>query len=272
MESGENMMEQSNEGFILSPQQKLQWRLGESEPHNMPFIVSHFTSRKEIDIKCLMQAIKQAVSNYEIFSLRLENLPELAFPFQIIDSKVQCEISHLDWQSLPESEFEHRIQQLVTDSTTLSSIYCIEDAQNRCHLVVKASSLLMDAASHSLLLQEITSCYLILKAEKADEDDDPVQYLDVSQYYNELLASDTEGREYWKDTLDRSQQNTSLHSQKLLSQESDFSSDFINLSLPKTLNQSLTNTKQDIEALLFGCWGVLISRLSIQKNIDVGIW
>uniref|UniRef100_A0A486XNV3 Peptide synthetase n=1 Tax=Rheinheimera sp. BAL341 TaxID=1708203 RepID=A0A486XNV3_9GAMM len=266
------MMEQSNEGFTLSPQQKLQWRLQERNPDASCFILSEFISIKEIDIQCFLQAIKLIIAKYEIFRIRLEKVPELEFPFQIIDSKIHCEVNYLDWRTLSEVEFEQKIQQQIIGLTELSAVYCIEDPRGRCHLVVKVSSLLMDAASHTLLVEEIVSCYTDLKEELSDEDDEPVQYIDVAQFYNELLASDIEGYKYWKKTLANTQHFTSLHCQKLVCEQSRFSSDFIKLSLPTTLNQTLISKELNIEKLLFGCWGDLISRLSSQDDISVGIW
>ncbi|HWS86559.1 MAG TPA: amino acid adenylation domain-containing protein [Pyrinomonadaceae bacterium] len=247
--------EVETEGYRLSPQQKQtwlaeqEWLAGQPQSAETPYTASATVELSgELRRGALAAAIAEVEQRHEILRTRCESLSGVKIPVQVIGRGGEV----LQW----------RLR---------------ETAQGRHELELRLPALCADRAGLRNLVREVAECYEA-QAGKAESvfADEPMQYAVVSEWLNELLASeDTEaGKQYWL------QQDLSALSEVKLPFETpavngpSFEPQSLRQVLPAEVSAKLEALAAErgttVEVVLLACWCVLLSRLTGAGDIIIG--
>ena len=86
------MANQIIEGFRLSPQQQRLWQLIKEDGASRYCAHCAFMLDGELDVHTLQGAIQDVIARHEILRTRLETVPGMKLPLQIIDDHVNIAI------------------------------------------------------------------------------------------------------------------------------------------------------------------------------------
>lgn len=196
------MLNQAIEGYHLSPIQRRLWMLAGDECTNVYRVHATVAVRGSLNRDVLQKSFQMAVQHNEILRTELCVLPGMALPVQVIDD---------------DGRFSE-IQELKTGESGLDKVFSAAAAEGassdhsalevklasvdaRSHLLTISSPAIgMDLKSLELLVQEVAGLYQCLEAGTNVAYSDVFQYVDVSQWLNELReAKETApGRKYWR--------------------------------------------------------------------------
>lgn len=187
-------MTESTEGFRLSPLQRHLTRC--QGPGDRNAFVTHaaVTARGPLDPERFEAALRDVCQMHEILRTRLETLPGMKMPVQVIEDTVSIDVDRLE----PRSGEPHR--ERVERALAESRRRCTERGKGLCavllpngqdQLIVLAhASMYGDARSIQNLLRDAARAYA--GEEPPDSDaDDVTQYADASEWLNSL-ADDAE--------------------------------------------------------------------------------
>ncbi|WP_036486324.1 non-ribosomal peptide synthetase [Myxosarcina sp. GI1] len=294
------------EGFWLSPQQKHLWSL---QPNSSAYRAQCAVNLEgELDVEILQQAIKQIVNRHEILRTRFVRQPGMIMPMQVIETVSNFSWQTLDLKDLTSQQQQLEIDKLFQTERNytydwekdalLRLSLLILSPQNHT-LLITLPSLCCDRTSLKNLVKEISYIYSSplnplppynppnfegmgdLENEndspqnwgaRGATDEEPTQYLQFSEWHNELLTEEDveEGQAYWQQ-LD-SPKTATLPFEKR-SSEINFQSDVYSVQFdPTIVNKlecvaSLHNTT--IEKLLLTYWQIFLWRLTGQSEITV---
>src|SRR5262249_2624444 len=141
-------------------------------------------------------------------------------------------------------------------------------------LMLGLPALNADAKALDILAQEIYRSYT--SGSEAKEADGPVQYVDLSEWQNELLErEDTQtGRAYWRQKDFSTRKNTRLPFE--LDSYSGLAFEPEHFSLPlwpdslKKIEELSAVYQTSCPVLLLACWQLLLGRLCGQPDVVVG--
>lgn len=267
------------EGFRLSPHQKHLWSL---QP-NCSVYRAQCTINLEgkLQVAILQQALQQIVNRHEILRTRFIRQPGIIIPMQVIENH-----STPFWQTFTLKDLTPQQQQLKIDelfqaernytfdwekdSLLRLSLLILSPQQHL--LLITLPSLCCDRHSLKNLVKEITftddKC---LNNEQLN--DEPVQYLQFSEWHNELLEEENAetGKAYWQKQLD-SLKTVTLPFEKQPS-EINFQPDVWSVQLDPAMVSKLEYVASlhdtTIEELLLTCWQILLWRITGQSEISV---
>src|SRR5215213_1720862 len=185
------------EGYRLSPQQNHLWLLqGKSVAFRSQCAV---WLEGELRLEVLEAALQQTIERHEILRTTFEQLPGMNAPLQIIGESVlslrRIEVTESELHELRREEFS-----AVFDFVSVPPVrFCLAKLTESKHvLLMTLSALCADARTMHNLAHEIGRHYGALLNSQAASDE-PLQYVQFSEWQNELLASEdaAEGRKYW---------------------------------------------------------------------------
>jgi amino acid adenylation domain-containing protein len=204
-------MQQSVEGFRLSPQQARLWRWLAAPAAGLPHAAYIAQCRVEIagelDRPALGRALERAGERNELLRTAFRLLPGLAAPLQVISAPVPLPLAGRDLSGRDPAEQEAELAaRLAADREApfdLAAVPLLRAslwtlAPQRHALLLTLPALLADAAGLDNLVREVALCYA--EALGAAPVEEPVQYVDLSEWQHELLDSEEtrEGREFWQ--------------------------------------------------------------------------
>ncbi|HEY0602462.1 MAG TPA: amino acid adenylation domain-containing protein [Herpetosiphonaceae bacterium] len=269
---------QPSEGFRLSPQQKRLWQLqaGQSTAYRTQGVV---LIEGPLQAERVLAALQQIVDRNEILRTTFHRRAGMALAVQVIADEAAPTLNQHDLGDVSPEQQAARIEllldQLAEQHHDLGSGSLLRTAlarlgENRHALLLSLPALCADAATIGNLAQELSQAYA---AEPFA--DDPTQYADVAELFNELLdADDTEsGRDYWR------QQEPGPSVQPALPLETPavertFAPQRRTLTLDRTVAAQIEacarqhNTSAEI--VLLAGWQILLGRLSAADAIVVG--
>ena len=184
------------EGFRLSPQQKHLWLLAQENPSSYYRTQGSFLLKGVLDKECLLKSLTLTIERLEILRTAFYNLPEMTIPLQVIKApylpvveQYNCQKDSKEKQlNKLEAIFNERLQRpLDIEKLPFLEVALIELSVNEIILVISLPSLCADRSSLSYLMAEIVSCYDQQESEVTR--DEPFQYIDFSEWQNELLES-----------------------------------------------------------------------------------
>lgn len=274
------------EGFRLSPQQKHLWLLAQENPISYYRTQGSFLLKGVLDKECLLKSLALTIERLEILRTAFYNLPEMTIPLQVIKApyfpvveQYNCQKDSKEKQlNKLEAIFNERLQRpLDIEKLPFLEVALIELSVNEIILVISLPSLCADRSSLSYLMAEIVSCYDQQESEVTR--DEPFQYIDFSEWQNELLES-TEtlaGREYWQE--ENTRENISLElplsRQNYRELVSDFEPKFVSVTLEQQQLESLKDLAQKYQVSeqdwLLSCFLILLSRMTSQEEISLGL-
>ncbi|MCA1991712.1 MAG: amino acid adenylation domain-containing protein [Coleofasciculus sp. S288] len=278
------MPKQVIRGFRLSPQQKKLWSLQQDESRLVYRAQCAIQIEGNLNIKILETAVEGLINKHEILRTTFHCLPGMDIPLQVINETSLLPINRYDLKGLEKSDQAVKVTGLFeglgqlpfdVEHGPLLHINLVELSAFQSILLVSLPALCADATGIKNLVREISQSYMAhLRGEISS--DEPIQYADISEVFNELIESEDteEGREYW------SQLNISVPSDlkflfaKRHRDNFQFEPQVLSQDIPQDLAvkvDALTHQYQTSTFVIFlTCWQILLWRLLEKSEIVVG--
>jgi amino acid adenylation domain-containing protein len=262
-------------GFRLSTQQERLW--SQQAGNVSPFWTEcEFLVDGPLDAAKLKAAVREVVSRHEILRTVFHRQTGLRLPFQVILESPDFAWQVADLTGLDECTQREKLRNLVSSRDAgfdleqgpgLHVVLAKLAAQKHA-LVLSVPSLCADLRAMQILSSDVGRAYV----DGFDESDAVMQYADVAEWQQELLASDETkpGRDYWRDycrKIDVAARDSVLSGfQKKYTTE--FSPDVV--VQPVELAQFAAQSNESLQNFLLACWHVLLSRMTGRPSIIVG--
>jgi len=278
------MQAQSIEGFQLSPQQKRLWQLQQvdgSQPYRVQCAV---LIQGTLNAQILESALRQVVERHEILRTTFPTLSGMTLPLQVITENSLPTLHYHNFSDLDPETQKSKIAALADAAMQLPcnfeqgpllqlNLVMLSPAQHL--LLVGLSALCADRASIKHLVQEISCAYTAcLQGEELP--DEPLQYVDLAEWQNELFAGEEAavGKEFWH------QQDFSVSTLKLpfehrCQEKFEFQPQIYTLTIQADQSGKMAAIAQQYETsasiFLLACWQILLWRLTGQSDLVIGI-
>ncbi|MBW4505896.1 MAG: amino acid adenylation domain-containing protein [Scytonematopsis contorta HA4267-MV1] len=269
------------EGFKLSPQQRRLWLLQQDNLVYRTQCVIRVNGKLEAEV--LKAALEQVVTRHEILRTIFHKQPGIKIPIQVITERGKICWNHINLKNLNLREQSAKIEQLFHEQGRLvctaipaellsevlrSSLITLSDSQSILLLTLPA--LYADSWTLKNIVRELSHSYnACLRGEELS--DEPVQYIQFSEWQNELLEDEEakEGKDYWGK---QNFQSVTLPFEAKSSRKTSFEPKVYALNLNAdavaiegiALRHNIT-----ISEFLFACWQTLIWRLTGQSDFTV---
>ena len=199
---GNEMLTVTLPGFRLSPQQARLWAL-QAEPsrHRAQGVIA---LEGPLDRTALARAMERVVERHEILRTRFLRRPGFRLPLQVI-----AEAGQPVWDEAGAMEGAEALARVLDEHARHGAdlqagsplrLMLIRQSAEKHLLLVTLPALAADARSLSNLMAEAAACYeAVLEGRPGGDDEEVVQYLQFSEWQNELLEDEesAEGRAYW---------------------------------------------------------------------------
>ncbi|HEY6121539.1 MAG TPA: amino acid adenylation domain-containing protein, partial [Pyrinomonadaceae bacterium] len=275
------MSQEIIEGFRLSPQQKHLWLLG----HANRVAVCAIRIDGELDVETLQQAIHEVVKIEEILRTTFKLLPGMTIPLQVISEHPDLAFVRHDLSQLNLNQQEAKIRAFCSEATQrkinygelpLLHVDLFAQSSNKNVLIISLPALCVDAPSLQQLIRQITTAYTSFSRPGKLSRLEPMQYADFAEWQNELLEADTASiaRQYWR------KQDLTRPGQKLsFEKHTETETSFRPTALPFEVSteacariRAIANHReQSASSFFLACWQTLISRLTSESNIVIGV-
>jgi amino acid adenylation domain-containing protein len=269
------------EGYQLSPQQTYIWQL-QQQAKNQPYRLQLAVNiGGQINSKILQLAVAAVVSHHENLRTSFHNVPGVTIPLQVINQQnifcyqefdftqfdaptqqIKCEQL---WQELKTLKFD-------LESTSLLHIYLLTIASEQHQLLISLPALCGDVISLQNLASEINHSYNAY-LESAQITAEPLQYVDVATWQNELLTT-TEAeiaQNYWQQQTDIC--NIKLPGETAIRAISNYQpavfSCQIKSELVADIHQFLAKYQTSLDNFLLACWQVLLGRITGDSELKI---
>ncbi|MBD2128004.1 amino acid adenylation domain-containing protein [Microcoleus sp. ZQ-A2] len=270
---------QTLQGFRLSPQQKHLWLL---QQDSLAYCAScAIQIEGNLNVQALKSALNQIVNRHESLRTTFHRQPGIKIPIQVI-----AESGTLSWNqvNLKELNFQEQsayIEQLFQETGGLnfkskpesilsSSLLTLSDNQHI--LLVTLPAICADSWTLKNLVKEISQTYQAYFKGENLPDEEPVQYIQFSEWQNELLEDeDAEtGKGYWRN---QAFPNLALpfegKSQSSARFEPEVYTVEIHPDVAAKLDAIATLYNASFSEVLFACWYTLLWRLTGHSDIAV---
>ena len=271
------MQNSTLEGFRLSPQQKHFWSL---QPNNCAYRAQcAILIEGKLQVEILKAAVQQVVNRHEILRTKFHLRPGVVMPMQVI-----CDRSNPNWQTIDLGDLTPQQQQAKVealfqqekltfnweqDCLLRLSLLILSPGQHI--LLITLPSLCADSWTLKNLVKEIALTYGKL-ANNEQLSDEPVQYIQFSEWQNELLeAEDAEiGKTYWQQQLDSL---TAIMPFEQQPNDTRFNPDVWSLKIDPAVVAKLESTAKlyntTVREVLLTCWQILLWRITGQSEIAI---
>lgn len=268
------------EGYRLSPQQLRLWSLQEEGN------VNHFRCAIRIvgrlDEDTLKTAILRVIGRHEILRTTFPRRPGIKAPIQSISERGNYNYERLDFSQLIYAEQQERIEARFRKNDysvhdlergpVLTISLFILSADTRI-LFFSIPSICADCATAEIFLQEIAQSYQ--KCLLGGEDDEaPVQYVQFSEWQNDLLEDGKGGIGYWRERRVHDLLALIFPTGKKCADEAPLKPGAIDWKIDSSLLSRLEMVakinESSIETLLLACWQTLLWRLTGVSEFAVG--
>ncbi|NJK55771.1 MAG: amino acid adenylation domain-containing protein [Pleurocapsa sp. SU_5_0] len=265
------------EGFRLSPQQKQLWLL---QPNNSPYPAQcAILLQGELQLKILKEAVQHVVNRHEILRTSFHTRPGIAIPMQVISPS-----SNYFWQTYNLTDLTDQEQQVKIDELFLTARKVLFDwekdpllrlsllhlSSQEHILLIALPSLCADSWSLKNIVKEISHIYgrCLNNAQLPDE---PVQYIQFSEWHNELLEEEAEvGENYWQQQLDLLTPAIPFDKQPT---DTEFNPDIWSLKLDPAVVAQLESIAElhntTIREFLLTCWQIFWARITGQSEMAI---
>ncbi len=260
------------EGFRLSPQQRRTWQLArDSRAFKVQALVEIQGGAEAATPEAVRAALTALVARHEILRTTYRRSPGVRFPLQV----VAAELPPL-WQVAPEGSdpaalFDKALARpFDLERGPVVHATWVPGGPGRAALILALPSIAADARSLDAFLAE-------LERELATQGDaeEPVQYVQVSEWANELIASEESraGREHFRTLPLTSLFALSLPLEKKV--PGGFAPERVAVALaPETAERVATLAASlgvEERSLLLAAWCALLARMSGSVEVGVGV-
>ncbi len=279
-------MQENIEGFELSPQQKHLWLL-QSKDRSVPYRAQCTVLLEgDFEPELLMSVIEQAIHRHEILRTFFICSTGMTIPLQAIaDNSIPLSDYH-HLSNLNPLEQVAKIKELWDNigqcpfnfvQGPLLYLSVVTLSADKHLLLLSIPALCSDTAGLKNLVREI-SCLYAAYLNGKEIDEESMQYADISQWQNELLAAEDRetGRAYWRkqNISDSDLQAVKLMIENQLHSEPGFEPRFLTVTItPDTVTQIEGLVHKygiSTDVFLLVCWQILLWRLTGHSDIIVG--
>jgi len=291
------MVTQTVAGYRLSPQQKHLWLLQENNSNYQATCTIKITGKVEANL--LKSAIEKIVERHEIFKTTFQRRPGIKMPLQVISDTAKISWTYVNLSHLNSQEQQVKFEEILQQQSLLISQLEPEPIFNssllnlgsKSHLLlISLPSLLADSFTLKNLVAELAKSYhLCLKnrdfevarpgkfsdsdvaASPSAKKEEAVQYLQYSEWQNELLEDEEASEEiaYWQQqkfswvTLPFEKQL-----EKQVRGEVKFKPERYSLAINPQIEAKLSSDVS-LDKFLLACWQTLLWRLTKKTDIAV---
>ncbi|MEE8525214.1 MAG: amino acid adenylation domain-containing protein, partial [Thermoanaerobaculia bacterium] len=272
------------EGYPLSPQQKQLWRLGAGEPQT-PFRTQCVVALQgDCDPRRLWSALRRLVARHEILRTCFRRPPELVLPLQVIAEDLDPAAGEIDLSALAPLLQEELVaaaaaaqwqRTLLIERGPLVHAVLIRCGPASRRLILTFSALCLDAPSLRRLFVELVELYGPAPRGAPDEPEkEPLQYADVADWLNELLASEemAAAREYWQQHGLEARRLIALPWEVQRAENGSYEPRRLEMVLPEPELRALEDLAGDgaLAEVVLALWRVLLWRLTDDPGVPVG--
>jgi len=277
----------SIQGFRLPPEQK---RLWESDRHPPVYCAQcAILLEGKLDRGALRAAVERVVNRHEILRTTFRKLPGMKVPLQVIADTAAPLWNELDLPDVSEAGEpaaieqalnEHRAGPFDYEKGPLVDLLLLRLKGERHILSVKLPALSGDARTFANLMREVVESLgrgaARMRAEDgASEDEEVVQYLNFSEWQNELLEGEDSkaGAEYWRNKAGVGIAPLRLPFASELRDGLTFARSSLAFRLePETvrlIERLAAEYDAEVSSFLLACWQSLLRRLTGEPDIVV---
>lgn len=279
------MQEQKNINcFRLSPQQRRLWLL---QQNSLVYQAqASIIIEGNLNTKLLQLALQDIIKRHEILRTSFHRQSGRKFPFQVVANSYTPL-----WRKLNLSEFtfkkqEEKIEELLQEErsyffefeqSSLLRLCLLTLSAQKYVLLVSLPAMKADTKTLKNLVEEISQSYAAcLQGKNLSEEDEIVQYLQFSEWQNQLLEDEdgTAGKEYWNKQDFSSLVNLTLpFEEKPICVPARFEFNSFEWEIEPDVVTKIEALGQKYETspsiFLLTCWQVLLWRLTGQQDIIV---
>jgi amino acid adenylation domain-containing protein len=274
-------MKDKVEGFHLSPQQTRLWlrqRDGAAYRSQCALLIEG-----SLKIEVLKNSFLLLCRRHEILRTTFHGRPGLKVPFQVISAESVPAWRFVDLSS--EAEPEAMVEELFAqegnhhldfEKGPLMRLCLAKCSEGRHVLIVSLSALCADAPSLSNMIAETFRFYSAEGSDDALTLAEPLQYVDFSEWQNELRASEdgAKGEEYWREQDCSTFNAPALPFEKRLFKEPRFNPSCLTAIIEPELAAQLKRVAGRYGAtsaiILLACWKILGWHVMGQSEVVVG--
>jgi amino acid adenylation domain-containing protein len=270
-------------GFRLSPQQTRLWiQQGDGAAYRSQCAL---LIEGGLKVEVLKSSFRLLSNRHEILRTTFHRRPGLRIPFQIIAEHSLPSWRIVDLSGDQGAEQETKIDELCARERTsdldfengpLLRLCLVKSAPNRHVLIVTLPALCADAPSLENLIAETFRFYTANGSVGVEPLAEPLQYVDFSEWQNEMLASEdgAKGEEYWRQQDYQTFTAATLPFEKRHSKEPKFEPSLFTAAVEPELAAQLKSIARRYAArtpdILLACWKILLWHVTGQSEIAVG--
>ncbi|NEP72550.1 MAG: amino acid adenylation domain-containing protein [Okeania sp. SIO2G4] len=264
-------------GFRLSPQQKYLWRLQENNLNYLAKCTIKIQGKVKVSI--LKSALEKILNRHDNFRTTFQSRPGIKMPIQVILEDSNISWTHLNLSNLKSEKQTEQIGEILQNQNGLMAqldqqpifpTVFLTLSEEEHLLLVSLPALIADSFTLNNLVKEISESY-DLCLQESDFDEEAVQYLQFSEWQNELLEEEDAEAEiaYWQN---KQFQWVNLPFEKSQFEAEKFTPEQYSLNLDANVIAKLeVNILPNItiENFLLACWQTLLWRLTKQSDITI---
>jgi amino acid adenylation domain-containing protein len=266
-------------GYRLSPWQKELWPAARESASYVSQLAVWLEG--ELDAARLKVAFGDVVRRHESLRTTFHISPGIRFPLQVVSEQ-----DTFSWETFDAGEWQFdTVEKTFTvqrqlpfdfDQGPLVRATLISFAANRALLVVTVSALCADAPTLNLLFNELCLCYEV-RATSGELTDTPLQYIEFSEWQNELLEQRTpdEGVASSRSSNSAVLELPVLPFERKAAGEAPSEAGVVTKSFGPETAVRLADAARgcggaDASTFLLACWQTLLWRLTGPVNVTVG--
>jgi amino acid adenylation domain-containing protein/FkbM family methyltransferase len=273
------------QGFRLAPHQKYQWLLCQEEDGLTYHARSAVLIEGDLNKVALKAALEATIERYTMLRTAFNLVPGMAVPLQAIGDPFSPPVQEHDLTDLDQREQKSRVDTLFREFSRqpfdleggrLMRISLITHAPCRHTLFIGLPSLCLDSIGLKNLVREIGQAYEAILSGKHLQDEQ-IQFIAISEWLNDLLNSeDAEvGRAYWQQLNLPAQPVLKLPFENRDSAGHGFTPQFLAAPISDDVVSKIETLSGNYGAspttFLLTCWASLLSRLTLETDILVGV-
>ena len=278
-------MQQMTNSYRLSPQQEYLWSLQQSDRSQSYRALCAVLVEGLLESEILRAALGKVVERHEILRTKFRVWPGTSTLLQTVDGGGPLSLDHYDLKGLSPREQELKAGELFDgvsrrpinlEQAPLLHSSLIAFSPRRHGLILSLPALCADATTLRNLVREISRAYeACLLGEDLPEG--PLQYVDVSEWQNQLLESDEveAGREYWRRPAVAAHLGVKLPRENPPSPDLSFDPRRLVTTIPAETFEKIESLVRDsgtsMENVLLACWQLLLWRLTGQSEMTIGV-
>uniref|UniRef100_UPI001CFC7AD8 non-ribosomal peptide synthetase n=1 Tax=Microseira wollei TaxID=467598 RepID=UPI001CFC7AD8 len=277
------MQKQVIEGFQLSPQQKHLWLLQQASNNQHYRVGCAIYIEGKLNKNIWESALQHVVDRHEIFRTIFGFLDGMTMPLQVINESIKVAFKYHDISHLNSQDQTDKIDEIIQDNRQKYWDFQQIPFWEISLVILSAEKHLLPICLPALYADRITLKNLAIAISRAyaaglqgeDLSDEPLQYVDIAQWQNELFEGEqaTVGTSYW-----RQPELSGFLNLKLPYENSwvkgDFKPQVYRLTLPvnsgkiKAIAQKYNTS---ISAILLTIWQILLWRITGNSDITIGV-